>query len=803
MDQIFGKFTPGKAPFLLIGSALAIGIAIQKIANFPDWLPVLLTLAFILAIAALLRKNASAQLRFALLAALFCALGMWRFSHWETKNLQHSYLAHLPLKPQHITGTVESLQFGKRLKAVIALASLQNGEHFAEIGGRMIAYLPEGFSDVRPGQRIRLSGATLNPLPPLRNPGQFDYGSYLQSRGITAISYIRSADQVQIPDSTVAFSLENRLFFPLRMSLSRAIERYFSPDIAGILKALLLGVRDDVNRDIREDFQNAGVIHVLAISGLHVSFVVLFIIWLLKSMPVYFKHRNWLTILLLIAYMLLTGANPPVVRATTMAVIIYLGKNVERAGNMPNYLFAAASIILMAQPQQLFWIGFQLSFSAVAAIIYFLPKLEVLFEPLLERIDSATAQQRIRKFLILPYCASFAAQIGVVPLGMFYFQKFSLISFLINPPVILATCGAVLTGFVFLIFQSIIAPIAAISAFLLEYLMRGIVQSVHFAANFPFAYFDVLGFSIAGIAAYFCAIFLLFHFKNVWFRRVFAGGFAGTLSLSVLFSMQIPALDVLMLDVGQGDATLLRTAQRQTLLIDAGPATDEWSSADFAIIPAMQHLGESRLRGLFITHPHLDHYGGAFRLLDFATIDTVYLPPLPLASEMDSLLQRFREKRIPVRTLRSGDVLDIDAETKIFVLAPDSALANYATASGKNVNNGSLVLLVKHRESTLLFTGDAEAEAEIAVRKWGKLLHCDVLKVGHHGSKTSSTPGLLSLVKPKFATISAGKFNRFGHPDSIILRRLNAIHTTVFRTDLQQAIWLRHRAGAWENVRWK
>ncbi|MEZ4763994.1 MAG: DUF4131 domain-containing protein [Calditrichia bacterium] len=225
------QFAPGKAPFLLIGSALAIGIALQKMVDFPDWLPVSLTLALILAIAALLRKNTSAQLRFALLAMLFCSLGMWRIFPLGNKK-QHAWLDHLPLKPQHITATVESLQFGKRLKAVIALESLQNGEHFAEIGGRMIAYLPEGFSDVRPGQRIPAECATLNPLPPLRNPEQIT-AAICNRAGLRQSATFAPSIKYRFPIQPLLFRWKTRLFFPLRMSLSRAIE-LFSPDIAGI-----------------------------------------------------------------------------------------------------------------------------------------------------------------------------------------------------------------------------------------------------------------------------------------------------------------------------------------------------------------------------------------------------------------------------------------------------------------------------------------------------------------------------------------------------------------------------------------
>jgi competence protein ComEC len=206
---------------------------------------------------------------------------------------------------------------------------------------------------------------------------------------------------------------------------------------------------------------------------------------------------------------------------------------------------------------------------------------------------------------------------------------------------------------------------------------------------------------------------------------------------------------------------------------------------------------------LFITHPHWDHYGGAFALIGKIPIDTVYLPPIPLPLPFDSLMNALDSTDIPVRHLRAGEVVGIDPQTKLYVLSPDSALSHYRDDDGSSINNSSLVLLLKHQQTGILLTGDAEAEAEARLRRWQYFLRCDILKVGHHGSATSSTPALLSYSKPKIACISVGRFNRFGHPDPLILRRLNAIGATVYRTDRQQAVWLRYQNQSWHRIIWK
>ncbi len=789
-------------PFGVLVLSFAAGIWGQRWAGIPPG--ALIVAGGVLFLAAFrFRKY---DVFFLLILLLFATMGMLRYAHWHKAHLQLPYLTHLPLQIDELVVTLRSVQAGKRWRAIGSLEEMRrNGSAIPMTGGALI-YFPYRFTgDPAPGQRLLCKNVQLEPLPAPRNPGQFDYGAYLRDRGIAAQVHLRDAAQIRPASPARVFSPESVIFYPARKFLSHKLDAHFTPAAAGVLKALLLGVREDLPRDIREDFQNAGVMHVLAISGLHVGFVGWIIYWLLSFLPVYFKTRNWLTMGFLFAYMFLTGSNPPVVRATLMAALFFTALNLERRGALWNYLFAAAFLILLIQPQQLFWVGFQFSFAAVMAIVYFYPHLSGWFRPLFDRIDREETKVRLNRWVVAPFGVTLAAQIGTVPLGMYYFHKFSLISFFLNLIIIPFTGVIVMAGFAFLglsLFSDLLAGWFAAGG---EILLCGMTRLVQGAAGLPGAFFNITAFAWADIGVYLAVVLLVFRWNHPPARRWLTAASLALLMISGSRHLAVPpAFDLVLLDVGQGDAALIHTPQQKTVLIDAGPADADWSAAEWAIIPAMQHLNTARIHRLFISHPHLDHFGGVFRLLRYARVDTVYFPPLPVvAPPVDSLLQTLAAAGIPQRILRSGEVVSIDPETRVYVLGPFESHARYTVPSGKNVNNGSLVLLMKHRDQTLLFPGDAEAEAEAGLRSWGRVLRSDFLKVGHHGSETSSTPGLLSLVRPRFATISAGQWNRFGHPSPIVIRRLQTIRAEVFRTDRDRAIWLRIRNGEWERVFWE
>lgn len=796
-----------KAPFVPLAIAFAAGIILARPGDVPLVLSALVfSVLAIIALAACFKKFLPGEKLSRLFLLLFLLMGVIRFSAWEEHTLDQPYLTHLPIQADTAKVIVTSIQKRGRTKAVVELQKLRRDSITVKASGKLLVYFPYRYRRaIFPGQAINLVDARIEALPEPRNPGQFDYGAFLRWRGVVAQCKINDSLKVIVQTAPPVFSLENRLFYPLRRQLIRKIEWYFSPDASGFLKALLLGVREDLDGEVIEDFQKAGVMHVLAISGLHVGFVALIFYVLLSFFPIYFKRRNILVIILLVFYMFLTGSNPPVVRATLMAAFYFLAINLERKGAVYNYLFAAAFIILLFQPQQLFWVGFQFSFAAVLSIVYFFGKLEPPTKKALEFISSEKWRHRLKNWLAIPFLVSLAAQLGAIPLMMHYFHKLSLISFFLNIIVIPYIGMLVAVGFFFLLLSFISGVLAEVAANFLAFLIDLLIRLVSGAAALPGAFFNIPTFSALDILIYSAFILLLFNLQRDTARRFFAAAL-GVLLLTwgSIHLLRQPAFNLIMMDVGQGDGVLLTTPREKVVMIDTGPANEYSSAADFALIPTLQHLGIKTVHYLFITHPHLDHLGGTFRLLEYAHIDSVFLTPIPVSYHWnDTLLQVLDRSGIPHRFLKIGDRVVVDEETRIYALGPFPRFIEPPLSGNFDLNNSSLVLLVKHRDQSILFTGDAEAEAETYLGLWRNVLKSDVLKVGHHGSKTSTTADFLVFVHPEIAAISVAERNKFGHPSKNVLERLSGSGSKILRTDRQKAIWLRLKKGQWKQVAWE
>jgi len=261
-----------------------------------------------------------------------------------------------------------------------------------------------------------------------------------------------------------------------------------------------------------------------------------------------------------------------------------------------------------------------------------------------------------------------------------------------------------------------------------------------------------------------------------------------------------PKLSVSIIDVGQGDAILLEFPGGKRMLVDAGPLSQRFNAGERIIAPFLKRKGITHLEYLLITHSHSDHLGGTLALLQSIRVDTIVMSPFRGSSyQVRSILQAAEENNVGQKVLRAGSQIALDSRARVYSLYPE-----HSAAKIKNLNNSSIVLKVVYGSSSVLLVGDAEVVDENKmVRRYDDFLKSDVLKVGHHGSYSSTSEEFLKIVHPHKALVSVGIHNRFRHPSPITMQRLAAHAIEISRTDQKGAIIFESDGSAWKQERWR
>jgi len=639
------------------------------------------------------------------------------------------------------------------------------------------------YNSINPGNTVEVSGFYQKGKE-RRNPGEFDYHKYLQSQNITGIVSINSVyDVIVVTEESVFFT---STLFQIKKNINERIYELHNTSTASLLRGLLLADRHEMDYDIKTQFINAGVVHVLAVSGFNVGLIVLIFIFMFGrfSIPV----NAALTITGLIAFLLITGIQASVFRATVMAIVLIIAFLSNRNTNLINSLAIAALVILLVKPYELYSPGFQLSFAAVLSIAVIYPLID-------KWIDSLNIKSNSLKKLLLFTAVSLSAQVGTLPLTIFYFGKVSIIALFTNLIVIPVIGFNISLAIATLIISSVLQSAAIYYAAANEFLTDMIFRVITYSGNLDFSHLIINQYSIYDVLLFYMFIWILLYFMPR-FNSNAAKAFLGFLiALNIFVFSKIDneellpdgLLSVMMIDVGQGDALLVKFPGGETALIDAGNATPNFDNGERVILPLLQYLGIERIDYGFISHIDLDHYGGFVSLIYHDKIETIYKPPADTNSGKDNRFEDFLRKRnIPI-VYYDLQKLNISS-TRLYILneESDSRLQNFSD------NNKRGIIKIVYGNNSFLFTGDIEKPAErYYAEKYNKFLDVDLLKVSHHGSTTSSTDIFLNFAQPEICLISAGFNNKFGHPKSEVLNRLKNLKTVIYRTDFDKALIFR------------
>jgi competence protein ComEC len=618
-----------------------------------------------------------------------------------------------------------------------------------------------------------------------------------------------------------------------------------TPNDAGMLNAMLFGDRSSLTQQLRVGFQRTGSFHLFVVSGMHVALLAGLVFWIARRLHLRNWLATILTLALTYAYALLTGFGVPVQRALLMTAVFLIARLLSRQRNVLNALGAAALAVLIWSPRALFEASFQMTFLAIVAIAGIaVPLGERSFLPYARTsrnlhylwLDSAIpprfAQLRVSlrmwgeplagilgkwarllpaRVVIAVLWAAQLALIGliaeavmVLPMALYFHRAtvFAIPANMFSIPLVAVLAPLGLVTFL----ASLISPwLAALPGSALALLLHGVTGAINRISHAPAADLRVPGPTLThALLAVACFAFCCWAVRR---SRAYAWTAVAVLALSAVIVLwpTPPAihpnqLEVTAIDVGQGDSLLVVGPSGRAMLIDAGGPTGAAANAENAkglgsedatfdigeevVSPYLWSRQFRRLDVVALTHAHSDHMGGMPAVLRNFRPRELWVAVDPDSTPYRSLLAEAVALGIKVRHLRAGDRIGWDT-LDLFVLAPTPDYTN----PGPPINNDSLVLRMKYGQSSALLEGDAEAPSEHQMvaaslsNPAAQLGPDTLLKVGHHGSRTSTTPEFLALVAPQDAVISVGLHNTFGHPRPEIIQRLHDAHARVFRTD--------------------
>ncbi|MBM9537955.1 DNA internalization-related competence protein ComEC/Rec2 [Desulfobulbus alkaliphilus] len=622
-----------------------------------------------------------------------------------------------------------------------------------------------------PGTKIMVL-ATLDRVRRYQTPGALDVKMLMASRSIHCSGWIQSPNDILRIQEPPLSHRDRLRFVPeqVRQHVADFLLLRLEPTSAGLYQALLVGSRVNIDPRTLEAFKASGCMHILAISGLHLSLLGLFTV---AVFTLALKRSQWLllrthvptlalalTAPILLFYAFIAGMNTPAFRALVTALLVLFAVLVRRQHTLIHLIAAAALVILAVNPLALFTASFQLSFAAVLAINLIYPRL-----PILKDVDTATPPRpRIRQGLAVLQSmlyVSLAATAGTLPVLLYHFNRVSLIGPLMNLAVQPLLClWALPWGLAAL-------PIIPLSPDLAALMLKTGAIGIHLAVTLTET---VSGFSLASIRAISPNAFEMLLFAMVLVLVLFprpikalhlipALLLTSLLLLSFTHSLWYPNrprhLTVSYLDVGQGSATLLRLPNGKNVLIDGGGyASERFNVGQSVIGPYLWRQRIWRIHDLIITHPHQDHYNGLPFVYEHFRPQHLFINSDPgNEPAYQDFLDQVRGNDTPVQHVAAGDILHQDHHSRLECLGMDGLLNDSHSWS---TNDRSLVFMLQHGDRRFLFPGDIEARSERRLLSHGPLLSADILLAPHHGSLTSGNEDFIAAVSPAMIVVSSG-----------------------------------------------
>lgn len=648
----------------------------------------------------------------------------------------------------------------------------------------------------------------------LETPSQledFDYRGYLSHQGIYSTMLYPKIELLE--EGKGSKPLE--WVYSLRNRMSQTLSAVLPEPQASLAQGILLGIRSNISSPIREAFTHTGTAHILAISGLHLSIIA----GILLSIGIWLFGRRryiyiWLALGLIWLYVLLAGMNAPVVRATIMASLFLAAELLGRQRSAFTSLAFAAAVMIGVSPQVLWTASFQMSFLAMAGLIFIAPPLTNLGRKAVAAIFGESGKAvSLANVIADSFGVSLGATVAVWPVIAYYFGIVAFIAPVATFFALPALPGIIIISALAGVLGLFVLPVAQVIGWLAWLFSSYMLLVVDGFARLP-AFIEVRSVNASLILVYYLVLALVIWLIN--HRQKLAGSVSRVaasvksdagksldfisglpkkwlipplMAAAVLVSFAAATmpdnnLHISFLDVGEGDAILIQTPAHQDILIDGGPAPQAVSLGLGEKMP----FWDRTIDLIILTHPHSDHLTGLVEVLQRYEVKQVLSADLPEDSPIyKKWLEIIREKNIEYTVAQAGQQIDLGGGATISVLNPVEPLL---TGTESDIDNNGVVLRLNMGKVSFLLAADIWRDAEWELVAKRADLRSTILKVAHHGSETSTTPEFLLVVNPQLAVISVGKDNKFGHPDNevveILTKKLGA--ENIYRTDERGAI---------------
>ncbi len=606
-----------------------------------------------------------------------------------------------------------------------------------------------------------------------RNYKGFDYSQYLKTLNIYGTIKVEESKIINKNQlSPILISINN-----IKEKMIDNANRNMPKRTANLLLGILIGERDNIQEDIIESFRTANLSHILAVSGAHTSYIILGITYLISKSKTPKRIGYIITIINLLIFIIITGASYSVVRACIMAIVVIGAKICYRKENFFTSICISLIIILIQNPFAINDIGLKLSFMGTAGIVIFNKSITNFFIKL-----------KIKQKIAEALSVTFSAQLMIMPITILNFNTISLTFFISN---ILASplLGIIIIfGFISIFISSFLNPISKILFLILHIFLELLILVSKVTEKIPGSSILVRTPNILFAIVYYILILFFNYFfvikqnptrrfhkkiikiitiKNIKNGfKVIAVVFLIMLLLTRIVRIINPTLKIYFIDVGQGDSTLIVTPKNKKILIDGGEGKTN---------VLFQYLLDRRINKIdyiIISHFDSDHCNGLIEIIEKMRVENIVMSKQSKESEeYKKILEIIKQKNIKVSSVKAEDKIIIEKNLYTKILNPAEKF------EFQDLNNNAIVAKLVYKDFSMLFTGDIEKAEENLAKKYKNELKSTILKVAHHGSKTSTSEEFLKYVEPQIALIGVGENNKFGHPNQITIEKLKNIRS--------------------------